>query len=455
LPECLPLLRLAGTANVVRGSIDREALEIPPQKKMLAQAEGYSEKEVRKSVGVKQMKRRAFLEMMASAIALAMYPASRSRGSERALDGGMRPDTGLDTDVFVAGVPRGVSDDALKRAMRETAEAADDFSWLSKGDTVFIKPALNSGNPYPATTSPVAVAAMIELLKEKGAGRVLIGDMCGIGHVKLTPEKLTGSSRRLMEASGMAPAAEAAGGELHFFEEEGWNAFYEDHPATGSHWRGPIMMPVILKEVDHIVLMPRCARHILAGSTLGLKAAVGWWRHDTRLEYHHDAADFHEKTAEGNVVRILLNKQRLVISAADRILTTYGPDKGYVSVPETGLIIASNSVVAHDMVSLAWLLDNYRTAPESEKGMFSDPYNSQLAVTVANHVVVKWLGGWGQAFSSQKLFRNDIGSILDDRTLNHAYRIFGGRPKVILNPVNDGISPEMRNRLSDMTNAAT
>ncbi len=392
--------------------------------------------------------------MMAGAIALALYPVSRSLGSDQAVDSAKVPDPGPDTDVFLAGVPRGAPDGALKRALRETAEAADGFSWLSKGDTVFIKPALNSGNPYPATTSPKAVAAMIELLRERGAGRVLIGDMCGVQHVKLTPEKLTGSSRRLMEASGMAPAAEAAGAELHFFEEAGWDAFFEDHPATGSHWRGPIMMPGILKEVDHIVLMPRCARHILAGSTLGLKAAVGWWRYDTRLAYHHDAADFHEKTAEGNAVSTLLNKQRLVISAADRILTSYGPDKGYVSQPETGLIMASRSVVAHDMVSLAWLLDNYRTAPESEKGMFNDPYTSQFAVAVANYMVVKWLGGWRQALSSQRLSRKDIGSISDDRTLNHAYRVFGGRPKVILNAANDGISAETRNRLSGMTNTA-
>ena len=62
-----------------------------------------------------------------------------------------------------------------------------------------------------------------------------------------------------------------------------------------------------------------------------------------------------------------------------------------------------------------------------------------------------YLGGWGQVFSSQKLFRKDIGSILDDRTLNHAYRVFGGKPKVILNAANDGISAETRNRLSGMT----
>jgi len=35
---------------------------------------------------------------------------------------------------------------------KKTLEAATNFSWLSKGDRVLIKIALNSGNPYPATT---------------------------------------------------------------------------------------------------------------------------------------------------------------------------------------------------------------------------------------------------------------------------------------------------------------
>ena len=38
----------------------------------------------------------------------------------------------------------------------------------------FIKPALNSGNPYPATTSPEAIGSMVTLLREKGAGRVIL-----------------------------------------------------------------------------------------------------------------------------------------------------------------------------------------------------------------------------------------------------------------------------------------
>jgi uncharacterized protein (DUF362 family) len=150
-------------------------------------------------------------------------------------------------------VGRGTAADIVKSAVRAAAEAATDFSWLSAGDRVFIKPALNSGNPYPATTSGDAVAAMVALLKEKGAGRVIVGDMSGIEHVKLTPNGLSGSTRRLMDSSGMAQVVQAAGAEIHFFEESGWHAFYEEFPTGPSHWKRGIMMPNILKDVDHII----------------------------------------------------------------------------------------------------------------------------------------------------------------------------------------------------------
>jgi uncharacterized protein (DUF362 family) len=351
--------------------------------------------------------------------------------------------------VYLAGVDRGASEATIKAAVRDAARAATDFPWLSRGDSVFIKPALNSGSPYPFTTSPVAIAAMVELLREKGAHRVIVGDMSGIGHVKLSPDGLSGSSRRLMEASGMAEAARAAGGELHFFEEGGWNAFYEDPMAAGDHWKRGLMMPAILKEVDHIVLMPRCARHVLAGSTLGLKAAVGYWRTDTRLEYHRDAATLQEKTAEANTARTLIAKQRLVLSAADKILATFGPDRGFIHQPDTGLIIASESVVAHDMVSLAWLLENRRRMPADQMDGFLD--GSPTVARIANTWVVGKLGGVRPAIASDPLVKNDLGTVWDDRVLNRAYQISGGAPKVTLETVNGVFPEELRKRLEEMT----
>ena len=354
-----------------------------------------------------------------------------------------------ETQVFLAGVSRDISDAGMEAAVRDAALAASDFSWLSKGDSVFIKPVFNSGNRYPSTTSPVAIVAMVKLLKEKGARRVVVGDMSGIEHLKLSPDGLQGSSRRLMENTGAAGPVAAAGAELHFFEEAGWHGFYEDSLSACAHWKQGLMMPNILKEMDHIILMPRCGRHILAGASLGMKAAVGYWRTDTRLEYHRDAATFHEKTAEANTAQTLLKKQRLVISAADKLLTTIGPDHGYVHHPETGLIIASQSIVAHDRVSLAWLLENRSHIPQEKRDSFAD--RSPLVARLANYWVVGKLGGWGRAFASEKLIKNDLGTIRDDRVLNHAYRIFHGAPELSIAAANRQLPETIRERLNEMT----
>jgi uncharacterized protein (DUF362 family) len=356
---------------------------------------------------------------------------------------------GSPAKVYLSGIKKGAAEKEIKLAVRGAAESSTDFSWLSKGDSVFIKPVVNSGNPYPATTSPIAIAAMVNLLREKGAGRVIVGDMSGVQNVRFTPTSLSGSSRKLMESSGMAKVVQAAGAELHFFEESGWDSFYEDVPAARTYWKRPLMMPNILKEVQHIVLMPRCARHVLAGSTLGMKATVGYWRHDTRLEYHRDAATLQEKTAEGNTVETLRTKQRLVLSAADKILTVIGPDDGYIFEPDNGLVIASQSVVAHDMVSLAWLLENRSRIPQSEKHDFRD--NSQLFARLGNHAVVSWLSGWGTALASETLNKNDLNNIWDDRVLIHACEVFGGVPRIILEPANKELPEYLKTRLGMMT----
>jgi len=394
------------------------------------------------------MKRRNFLKAAASASALAACPFPLSVSASQPHLKGRLLVPGAATKVVLAGVKKGSSEDALKEAVRASAQAATDFAWLGRGDTVFIKPVVNSGNPYPATTSSSAVAAMVGLLREKGAGRVIVGDMSGVEYLRFSAQGLTGSSRKLMEDSGMAQAVLASGAELHCFEEQGWDAFYEDAPAGGSNWKRPLMMPDILKEVQHIVLMPRCARHILAGSTLGLKAAVGYWRHDTRLEYHRDAFTLQEKTAEGNTVGTLLNKQRLVVSAAEKVLATFGPDKGYVYEPDNGLIIASSSVTAHDMVSLAWLLQCRKSIPDPHKDDFLD--TSTVASRVANHIVTSWLGGWAQALDSERLSKDKLDTIWDDRVLTRACEVFGGVPAITFEEAGAGVPKGLKKSLSRM-----
>lgn len=351
---------------------------------------------------------------------------------------------GASAPVYLSGVEAGCPAQTIEDAVRAVAEAITDFRWLSKGDTVFIKPALNSGRPYPSTTSPLAIAAMVKLLRDKGAGRVLVGDMSGVENVKLFPDNsLHSSSRLMMTNSGMAQAAVSAGAELYFFEEAGWDAFHAEEPLVRDAWRGPLYFPNILNDVQHIVLMPRCGRHALTGSTLGLKAIVGYWRYDTRLEYHHDAYTLHEKLAEGYTVPVLRNKQRLTLTAADKVLVTYGPDQGETIQPSTGLIIGSESMVTHDMVSLAWLMHWVAQVPSSHKTFFKDPYSHPVGVMIGNKIVVHKLGGIGQAFSSQWLELVTTRSIWDDRILNHAFHLLGEFPQVRMETVHGRIPEQL------------
>jgi uncharacterized protein (DUF362 family) len=361
------------------------------------------------------------------------------------------PPLGAGEMVSVSGIPPGSSRENIRDAVRLAALAATDFAWLKKGDSVFIKIALNSGHRYPATTSPDAVYAVASLLKEKGARRVIVGDMSGIEYLKLTPEGTKGSTRRLMKKCGMTTAVEEAGAEKHFFEEAGWNGFYPEPPVAGGNWKSPLMVPNILREVDHIVLLPRCGRHIIAGATLGLKAAVGYMRTDTRLEYHRDAATLQEKTAEANFIAVLKDKQRLTLTLADKVLTTLGPDFGYVASPETGIAFASTSVVAHDMVSLAWLLENLKNnTPAVRRAWPSDPYQFPLISRIANRVVVWWLDRPLAAFSAERFEHQPIKTIWDDRALNRAFHLLGGVPRLCFEPINQEAAEPSR-LLADAT----
>jgi uncharacterized protein (DUF362 family) len=345
---------------------------------------------------------------------------------------------GESTPVAVVGVPRGSADDVIESAVRRAADAVTDFSWLSAGDRVLIKPVCNSANAYPATTDPLALRAMIRLLRERGAGLISVADMSGVQVVRFGPDHLRGSSRALMDRSGIAGAADSADAEVHAFEERGWDGFHEEVPMAGSRWSAPVMMPDILQEVDHVVLMPRCARHMLAGSTLGLKAAVGWWRHDSRRLYHREGGTLPEKTAEANSVPSLMEKQRLVLTSATKVMTTFGPDQGYVVLPETGLVIASPSVVAHDMTSLAWLVENRRHTPlKRRERLTNDPHRSALARGLANRVVTRWLGGSAlEALRTETPPAARLDGIWEDRVLAGAFDAFGGVPEVTL--IDDG-----------------
>ena len=85
--------------------------------------------------------------------------------------------------VLVEGIEDGNGNTALKKVIKDVfLKSTNNLEWLSKGDLVLLKPALNSDNPYPSTTHPLAISVISNILTEKGAN-VVVGDQSGLGHV--------------------------------------------------------------------------------------------------------------------------------------------------------------------------------------------------------------------------------------------------------------------------------
>jgi uncharacterized protein (DUF362 family) len=238
---------------------------------------------------------------------------------------------------------------------KRTVEATTDFTWLSKGDRVLIKIALNSGKRYPATTDPWSAHCMVNLLKEKGAGKVLVGDQSSFGTVQWTKDRQEGSSRQLAKSAGLLNVIEDSGAEPCFFEEFGWDAYRPTFPEGEHHWERPIMIPAKLDEVDHIIYLPRVSSHILAGNTLGFKLAVGFLRSDSRGEFHRGGKQFYAMYEEINQVPEIASKLRLVVSSGRSVLALVGPNDGPIAKPDYGLVLASDDLLAHEMLAYAWL----------------------------------------------------------------------------------------------------
>ena len=355
----------------------------------------------------------------------------------------MKPIPGLAgrTDrVTVQALAKGAGDDEIIQSVQRVAEATTDFSWLSRGDVVFLKPVANSPNQYPATTSPLAIRAMTLLLLKKGAGKVIVGDKPGVMTVYQDKDELDGSSREVLEKIGLHSAAVESGAEMHYFDEAGFDNYSGFRTVNKSHWKGELILPNILNQVDHVVLLPRVSRHVLAGTTLGLKAAVGWLRDDSRLEYHRDSASFFEKTAEINDTTILRQKLRMTLSVGTKVLSTYGPDKGHVSEPDPGLVFASESLLAHDMVALGWLLYNREfETPESEISWFNDPYTGMPSTLNSGFVGYIWgVKAW---YNAQSYDNVSMTSVRTDPVISRAAGIWGGFPEIEIEDT-DGKLPE-------------
>ena len=241
------------------------------------------------------------------------------------------------------------------------------------------------------------------------------------------------STRELLEGNGLAQAIEDAGAEANFFDDGSYaDGYFEATLPDGSHWSRPMYVANVVRDVDHIVYLPRLSAHLLAGSTHGLKLAVGFLRDDSRNHLHHDAVSFYEKFAEISYVEEIRSRLRLTLTLAEQVLLHFGPDTGTVFELEQNVVIASQNIANHDALAAA-VLQHMSETVEPTAGLRYDPALVDGANQLFVNTLVPTVTGlpWTPVDAGE--YTNVVphefeNGLTHDRPLARAWELAGGRP---------------------------
>ena len=221
-------------------------------------------------------------------------------------------------------------DGDLRQNIGQAVAAIGGFERLVEpGDTILIKPNFNTADPPPASSDPQFVKAVIELLYEHGAGKVVVGES----------STFMLSTRDVLRQTGMLQAAEEAGAEVVIFDEGEWVTV-----EIGARYLKKVALARAGLEVEKIVYVCCLKTHRFADFTMSLKLAMGFVRRRDRVGMH--LRRLREKLAELN----LAITPDLIIMDGRRCFIAGGPDKGELREPN--LILASGDRIAIDVEAL-------------------------------------------------------------------------------------------------------
>ncbi len=203
---------------------------------------------------------------------------------------------------------------------------------------ILIKPNFNSDDPFPATSNPETILAIIEYVKKFNPKTIIVADASFIGFL---PTKNT------MKKTGAFKAIKDAGAEVIGFEED---EFISVLPKAAKNWNRPFHMAKLYLEADFVINQPVIKTHKFAGYSISLKNTIGAIMTEDRPLMHRLPKErFKKMTAELNLARPV----DFIIIDGQKVMVTGGPFSG--KVKQANLIIATKDPVAADATGLAIL----------------------------------------------------------------------------------------------------
>jgi uncharacterized protein (DUF362 family) len=242
--------------------------------------------------------------------------------------------------------------ESAEEAVRQAIALTSGLGFISPGDTVLLKPNVNSGDPYPYSTNPEVVAAVTKLAFEHGAAHVFVAD---------TSNPMYLPTVEAMDRAGIYQMAIESGAEVMDLGVEGYTLI---NPKSAVNWPGGFRVPTLLKQVDHVINLPTCKDHLMANYTMSLKNWMGVIPEAERMYIH--TTDFGTRIPE---LHFGLSPS-LTILDATRTDLTGGAMPGLTPnavTASTGLVVATTDPVACDVTGLAILKHNLKERTDRQE----------------------------------------------------------------------------------------
>jgi uncharacterized protein (DUF362 family) len=207
---------------------------------------------------------------------------------------------------------------------------------VKKGDIILLKPNYNTADPYPGSSDPEFIKAVITMLYEAGAGKVVLGERTAFLH-----------SRKVLEQAGVVKVAEDAGADVRVFGKDGWQAIFDRKSwrrtkVSGGQYLHRVSLAKEALEIEKIVYVPLIKTHHAAEFTGAIKLAMGF------VKPFFDQITFHSRHLQEKLAELpLVVKPDLIIMDARKVFITGGPAK--CELREPNLILASGNQVAIDV----------------------------------------------------------------------------------------------------------
>lgn len=215
----------------------------------------------------------------------------------------------------------------LKETIQEVVNRIGGFEKLDlKNKKVLLKPNFNTADPFPASSDPAFVVALIKLLYDYGAAKVILGESCTFYQ----------NTREVLGQRGMIELAEKTGAEVHIFTE---------HPYVLKTISGKILkrvkIPKIFEEIDRLIYACCLKTHFKADFTMSLKMVMGIVKPSERIILHLNRLK--EKIADLNTII----HPNLILIDGRKCYIAQGP--AYGELREPNVILASGDRIAIDI----------------------------------------------------------------------------------------------------------